>query len=128
MRGAMQLPFIALLVLTATHAAEASADTAKGVLEESILRVRSLPATNNLIEKNWTSLSDTLDIFSARNLVRNWAEGKHAVGAQCDKDITAYVEALKNQELWALKGECRWFYNIKVNCYRKLAYFYTEFH
>ncbi|XP_032674877.1 O-acyltransferase like protein isoform X2 [Odontomachus brunneus] len=103
MRGAMQLPFVALLVLTATHAA--STDIPKGALEESILRVRSLPATNNLIEKNWTSLSDTLDIFSARNLVRNWAEGKHAVGAQCGKDITTYVEALKNQELWALKTD-----------------------
>lgn len=73
--------------------------------EESILRVRSLPTTTDVIEKNWTSLSETLDVFSARNLVRNWAEGKYAVGVQCGKDITTYVEALKNEELWALKGK-----------------------
>lgn len=106
MRGAMQLPFVALLALAAIHAEEVSTDIPKVAAEESILRVRSLPAISDVVnENNWTSLSDTLDIFSARNLVRNWADGEHAVGAQCAKDITTYLEALKKRELWALKGE-----------------------
>ncbi|XP_011155276.1 O-acyltransferase like protein isoform X2 [Harpegnathos saltator] len=97
-------PFVALFVLSAAILAEeVSTDVPNGAVEESNLRVRSLPAINNVTEKNWTSLSDMLDIFSARNLVRNWAEGKHVVGAQCGKDITTYVEALKKRQLWALK-------------------------
>ncbi|XP_014469015.1 PREDICTED: nose resistant to fluoxetine protein 6-like isoform X2 [Dinoponera quadriceps] len=104
MRGAMRLPFVALLVLSSIHAEEVSTDTPGGAApEESNLRVRSLPAINNVVEKNWTSLSETLDIFSARNLARNWAENGYTVGEQCGKDITTYVGALKNQELWALK-------------------------
>lgn len=106
-RGAMRLPFVALLVFSAIRAEHVSTDIPdESATEESNLRVRSLPAANKVAERNWTSLSDTLDIFSARNLVRNWAEGgEHAVGGQCGKDITTYVEALKNHQLWALKGE-----------------------
>lgn len=75
------------------------------VAEESVLRARSLPAAGEVAE-NWTSLSDVLDIFSARNLAKNWEQdGRPAVGKQCDRDITTYIRALKNQVLWALKGE-----------------------
>ncbi|KAL6265109.1 hypothetical protein P5V15_005199 [Pogonomyrmex californicus] len=99
----MRLPFLILLVLYA-HAEETSTETPSGVSDEPILRVRSLPVTTNAVEKkNWTSLAEMLDVFSVRNLVRNWVEGKYPIGAQCDKDITMYVEGLKNKELWALK-------------------------
>lgn len=107
MRSMMRLSFVTLLIFSAiyVHAEEISIDTPSDAAEESILRVRSLPVTINVIEKNWTSLSDMLDIFSARNLVRNWIEGKYPVGIQCGKDITTYVNGLKNEELWALKGK-----------------------
>jgi len=100
----MRFPFIAaLLALSVIYAEEVFADISNDV-EEPIFRIRNPPTTINVIEKNWTSLSDVLDVFSARNLVRNWVEGEYAIGAQCNKDITTYVEALKNNELWALKG------------------------
>ncbi|XP_070156272.1 O-acyltransferase like protein isoform X3 [Polyergus mexicanus] len=99
----MRLLIVLTLLISAIYTEEISTGVPNDNAEESILRVRSLPATTHVIEKNWTSLSDTLDVFSARNLIRNWAEGKYAVGAQCSKDITTYVEALKNEELWALK-------------------------
>lgn len=103
----MHLPLIALLVFSIyVHAEETSIDIPSNVAEEPIHRVRSLPTTIDVVEKrNWTSLSEMLDIFSARNLVNNWIEGKYSVGVQCSKDITTYVNALKNEELWALKGK-----------------------
>lgn len=111
MRSMMQLSFVTLLIFSAiyVHAEEISTDTPSDVAEEPILRVRSLPVTINVVEKNWTSLSDMLDIFSARNLVRNWIEGKYPVGIQCGKDITRYINGLKNEELWALKGKLNLF-------------------
>lgn len=101
----MHLPCITLLLLFATcvYTEEVSTDAPNNAAEEPILRVRSLPTTTNVIEKNWTSLSEMLDIFSARNLVKNWIEGKYPVGVQCGKDITTYIDALKNEEMWALK-------------------------
>jgi len=100
----MRLPFIvAFFALSVIYAEEVFADISNDV-EEPILRIRNPPTMINVIEKNWTSLSDVLDVFSARNLVRNWVEGEYAIGAQCNKDITTYVEALKNKESWALKG------------------------
>ncbi|XP_012232421.1 nose resistant to fluoxetine protein 6 isoform X2 [Linepithema humile] len=101
MKSAMRLPLLTLLILSAISAEEISTDIPN--VEEPILRIRSLPATINVPEKNWTSLSDMLDVFSARNLIRNWVERKHNIGVQCDKDITTYVDALKKEELWALK-------------------------
>ncbi|XP_011695435.1 PREDICTED: nose resistant to fluoxetine protein 6 isoform X2 [Wasmannia auropunctata] len=105
MRSKMHLPCITLLLLFATcvYTEEVSTDAPSNAAEEPILRVRSLPTTTNVIEKNWTSLSEMLDIFSARNLVKNWIEGKYPVGVQCGKDITTYIDALKNEEMWALK-------------------------
>lgn len=97
--------FVTLLVFSVIHAEEASIDIPSDAPEEPTLRVRSLPTTINVVEKNWTSLSEMMDIFSARNLVKNWIEGKYPVGVQCGKDITTYVNALKNEELWALKGK-----------------------
>jgi len=104
----MHLPFITLFIFSAiyVHAEEVSTDIlSNNGAEESILRVRSLPMMINVVEKNWTSLSEMLDVFSARNLVKNWIEGKYSVGIQCGKDITTYVNALKSEELWALKGK-----------------------
>ncbi|KAL6448102.1 hypothetical protein ACFW04_000260 [Cataglyphis niger] len=100
----MRLLIVTLFIsLPAIYAEEISSGIPNDNAEESILRVRSLPRTTHVIEKNWTSLSEALDVFSARNLVKNWVEGKYAVGVQCSKDITTYVKALKNEELWALK-------------------------
>lgn len=112
----MRLLIVTLLIsLSAIYAEEISTGVPNDNAEESILRVRSLPPTTHVVEKNWTSLSDTLDVFSARNLVRNWAEGKYAVGVQCSKDITTYVEALKNEELWALKGKIKICYSLRYS-------------
>lgn len=58
---------------------------------------------------NWTTLTESLDIFSARNLARNWQEGKFPVNQECERDITRYIEGLRRQELWALKGELTFF-------------------
>lgn len=101
----MYPPLVTLLIFSAicVHAEEISTSIPDDAAEEPVLRVRSLPTTINVVEKNWTSLSEMLDVFSARNLVRNWIEGKYPVGVQCGKDITTYVNALKNEELWALK-------------------------
>ncbi|XP_011168766.1 nose resistant to fluoxetine protein 6 isoform X2 [Solenopsis invicta] len=105
MRSTMYPPLVTLLIFSAicVHAEEISTSIPDDAAEEPVLRVRSLPTTINVVEKNWTSLSEMLDVFSARNLVRNWIEGKYPVGVQCGKDITTYVNALKNEELWALK-------------------------
>ncbi|XP_011054574.1 PREDICTED: nose resistant to fluoxetine protein 6-like isoform X1 [Acromyrmex echinatior] len=107
MGSTMHLPFLTLLIFSANYisiyAEEISTNIPNNATEEPTLRVRSLPMTINVVEKNWTSLSEMLDVFSARNLVRNWIEGKYPVGVQCGKDITTYIDALKNEELWALK-------------------------
>lgn len=105
----MHLLIITLFILSATYAEEISADIPNDNAEESILRVRSLPTTTDVVEKNWTSLSEALDVFSAHNLIRNYVKGKYAIGTQCDKDITIYLEALKNEELWALKSKITFF-------------------
>nr|KAF7413111.1 hypothetical protein H0235_012962 [Vespula pensylvanica] len=68
-------------------------------------RTRSLPDIVENPHTNWTTLTEALDIFSGRNLVKNWVEGRYPVGEQCSKDISRYIEGLKRQELWALKGE-----------------------
>lgn len=119
----MHLPLVALLVFSVcVHADETSTDIPSNVAEEPILRVRSLPTTINVVEKNWTSLSEMLDVFSARNLVKNWIEGKYPVGVQCGKDITTYVDAIKNEELWALKGKLdpsifvHYYFIVRSNC------------
>lgn len=114
----MHLLIVTLFILSATYAEEISTRIPNDNAEESILRVRSLPTmTTDVVEKNWTSLSEALDVFSARNLVKNWIEGKYAVGVQCGKDITTYVEALKNEELWALKGKIKFYYSLRIRLY-----------
>lgn len=108
MWSAMRISFVGLLAaLAVIHSAgDALADIAStGTVQAPITGVKNSPGTMHVVESNWTSLSDVLDVYSARNLVRNWAEGEYpSVGAQCSKDITTYAEALKNKELWALKG------------------------
>ncbi|XP_016839566.1 O-acyltransferase like protein isoform X1 [Nasonia vitripennis] len=52
---------------------------------------------------NWTTLTEALDIFSARNLARNWQEGKFPLNQECERDVSRYIEGLRRQELWALK-------------------------
>lgn len=54
--------------------------------------------------RNWTTLSDALDIFDVRHLASNWTEGKYPVEEQCSKDVTRYIEGLMRSEVWALKG------------------------
>lgn len=78
------------------------------VFDASIHRTRSLPEHDDLEEesraRNWTSISDLLDIYSSKNLVLNWRENEFPIGDECERDITRYVQALKNHEMWALKG------------------------
>lgn len=102
-----RLSFVILFLFSAIYAEEVLINVANDTIEESVLRIRSLPATVKIAEKNWTTVSDVLDVFNARNLVKNWNEEKNVniVGVECGKDITTYVNALKNEELWALKGK-----------------------
>ena len=67
-------------------------------------RTRSLPEVEESSAGNWTTLSEALDVFNVRNLAKKWAEGKYSVNAQCGKDITRYIQGLKKQEFWAVKG------------------------
>lgn len=108
----VRLSFVILFLFSAIDAEQVLLGVANGTIEEPILRIRSLPTTVQVVEKNWTTLSDALDIFSARNLIKNWNEDKYVsvVGADCGKDITTYVKALQNEELWALKGKAESFY------------------
>lgn len=71
-------------------------------------RIRSLPEVMSATRGNWTSLSEALDIFSVSNLVKNWAEGKYPVASQCQKDISRFVQGIRNKELWAIKGKIFW--------------------
>ncbi|CAK9812773.1 Nose resistant to fluoxetine protein 6 [Anthophora quadrimaculata] len=68
-------------------------------------RVRTLTDFENTFDRNWTTLSDVLDIFNVRHLANNWTEGKYPVQEQCAKDITRYIEGLKKHEGWALKAD-----------------------
>ncbi|XP_054007968.1 O-acyltransferase like protein-like isoform X1 [Hylaeus anthracinus] len=56
-------------------------------------------------DKNWTTLSEALDIFNVRHLASNWTEGRYPVDEQCAKDITRYIQGLKRNERWALKAD-----------------------
>lgn len=108
----MHLSFVILFLFSAIYAEQVSLSFVNDTIEEPILRIRSLPTTVKVAEKNWTTLSDALDVFSARNLIKNWNEEQHVsvVKADCGKDITTYVKALQNEELWALKGKAKFFY------------------
>ncbi|KAK2576733.1 hypothetical protein KPH14_005386 [Odynerus spinipes] len=81
--------------------AEKTAESADSVILSH--RTRSLPEIFESPRMNWTTLSDALDVFSARNLARNWVEGKYLVGEQCGKDISRYIQGLKREEPWASK-------------------------
>ena len=67
-------------------------------------RVRTFTDTDRITNGNWTTLSEMLDVFDVRHLANNWTEGKYPIQDQCAKDITRYIEGLKNHEGWALKG------------------------
>ena len=76
------------------------------VAESSIHRTRSLPRYDDedASNRNWTTISEMLDIYSSKNLAMNWKAGKFPVTSECDRDVTRYIEGLKNHEIWALKG------------------------
>ena len=70
------------------------------------------PAVNDAVSTrffddsgNWTTLAEALDLFSVKNLARNWKDGEHGLNYECKRDITMYLKALKNHELWALKSK-----------------------
>ncbi|XP_043523193.1 nose resistant to fluoxetine protein 6 isoform X2 [Frieseomelitta varia] len=67
-------------------------------------RVRTFTDTDKITNRNWTTLSEMLDVFDVRHLANNWTEGKYPIQDQCAKDITRYIEGLKNHEGWALKA------------------------
>lgn len=67
-------------------------------------QVRTLTNTDKIPDRDWTTLPEELDIFNVRYLASNWTEGKFPIQEQCAKDITRYIEGLKRQEGWALKG------------------------
>lgn len=67
-------------------------------------RLRTSTDEYKIQNGNWTTLSETLDIFNVRYLANNWTEGKYPIQEQCAKDITRYIEGLRKQEVWASKG------------------------
>ncbi|XP_011314340.1 uncharacterized protein [Fopius arisanus] len=74
--------------------------------DTTVHKPRSLPDIRvNISDSNWRTIAERLDVYSSKNLEKHWQEGKYFVGKQCDKDITRYVEGLKNQEIWALKAD-----------------------
>lgn len=73
--------------------------------EISYHRIRSLPEMEESLTTNWTTVSEVLDVFNVKHLARKWVEGKYSVDAQCGKDITRYIQGLKKQEFWAIKGQ-----------------------
>ncbi|KAI4502939.1 hypothetical protein M0802_001983 [Mischocyttarus mexicanus] len=81
---------IVLCAFLATFVEKSVADNADPVILNH--RTRSLPKIVESSQKNWTTLTEALDIFSARNLARNWLEGKYPIGEQCSKDISRYIE------------------------------------
>ncbi|CAL7947868.1 unnamed protein product [Xylocopa violacea] len=68
-------------------------------------RVRTLTDIDRTPDRNWTTLSEELDIFNVRHLANNWIEGKYPVQEQCAKDITRYIDGLRRHEGWALKTD-----------------------
>lgn len=71
-------------------------------------RVRTFTDADKIPDRNWTTLSEALDLFDVRYLAKNWTEGKYPVQEQCAKDITRYIKGLKNHEDWAIKGTSNW--------------------
>ncbi|XP_033352837.1 nose resistant to fluoxetine protein 6-like isoform X1 [Bombus vosnesenskii] len=67
-------------------------------------RVRTFTDVDKIPDRNWTTLSEALDLFDVRYLANNWTEGKYPVQEQCAKDITRYIKGLKNHEDWAVKA------------------------
>ncbi|XP_066593755.1 nose resistant to fluoxetine protein 6-like isoform X2 [Prorops nasuta] len=71
-----------------------------------VILVSSVMATTMEPEvEDFKGLVDELDIFSTKNLANNWIEGKYPISRNCESDLSRYVRALKNQELWALKAD-----------------------
>ncbi|XP_016911048.1 nose resistant to fluoxetine protein 6-like isoform X1 [Apis cerana] len=68
-------------------------------------RLRTSTDEYKIQNGNWTTLSETLDIFNVRYLANNWTEGKYPIQEQCAKDITRYIEGLRKQEVWASKAD-----------------------
>ncbi|XP_043276651.1 O-acyltransferase like protein-like isoform X2 [Venturia canescens] len=79
------------------------------LFDASVHRTRSLPQQDELddenFERNWTTIAEVLDIYSSKNLVLNWRKNEFPIGNECERDITEYVRALKNHEMWALKAD-----------------------
>ncbi|XP_076627063.1 O-acyltransferase like protein-like isoform X1 [Colletes latitarsis] len=74
-------------------------------------RSRTVSDVEEILDRNWTTLSEALDIFNVRHLANNWTdggcpgEGRCPVEGQCAKDVTRYIEGLKRNEGWALKAD-----------------------
>lgn len=75
--------------------------------ESTVHRTRSLPEHDDEVfaGRNWTTISEMLDVYSSRHLAEKWEEGKYPVGTECDRDIARFVEGLRKHEMWALKGD-----------------------
>nr|XP_034194410.1 O-acyltransferase like protein-like isoform X2 [Osmia lignaria] len=91
----------------AVHRAKSSSNVSENPIQDLLPSQRTQSWTAGVIEgipkKNWTTLSEVLDIFNVHHLASNWTEGKHPVEGQCDKDVTRYIEGLRRNEGWAMK-------------------------
>lgn len=88
------------LVLALILVSRVSCDAGVGL--QSIVPSESAARASN----NWTSMAEALDIFSVRNLDRNWPPSPgDRLTRECERDVSRYLQGLKRQELWALKSE-----------------------
>ncbi|XP_076160360.1 nose resistant to fluoxetine protein 6 isoform X2 [Ptiloglossa arizonensis] len=68
-------------------------------------RTRTASDVERVLDRNWTTLSEALDIFNVRHLASNWTEERYPVEGKCAKDVTRYIDGLKRNERWALKAD-----------------------
>ncbi|XP_076755818.1 nose resistant to fluoxetine protein 6 isoform X2 [Xylocopa sonorina] len=96
---------VVIFTCPAIYGAASSSNVSENPAQDLLAnqRVRTLTDIDRTPDRNWTTLSEELDIFNARHLANNWTEEKYPVQEQCAKDITRYIDGLRRHEGWALK-------------------------
>ncbi|XP_015433658.1 PREDICTED: nose resistant to fluoxetine protein 6-like [Dufourea novaeangliae] len=96
-----------LFAFVAIYGVKSSSNTSEIPVQDLLgdQRTRTLVDVDRIPDRNWTTLTETLDIFNVRYLANNWTDGWHPVEEQCGKDITRYIQGLKRHEGWALKAD-----------------------
>ncbi|XP_076673726.1 O-acyltransferase like protein isoform X2 [Andrena cerasifolii] len=100
----MNQPWLCILfACLASRGVKSSSNASENPAQDLLAYHRTVLDVERGSGRNWTTVSDALDIFDVRYLASNWTEGKYPVEEQCSKDVTRYIEGLKRNEVWALK-------------------------